>query len=68
MSAVIDLYSERCLDLREAGRFLGLCTRTVVREIQRGKLRAFRAGRKWRIQMSELRRYMEAGTVGVCHV
>jgi hypothetical protein len=41
MSAVIDLYSERCLDLREAGRFLGLCTRTVVREIQRGKLRAF---------------------------
>jgi excisionase family DNA binding protein len=60
--------SERCLDLREAGSFLGLCTRTVIREIHRGKLRAFRAGRKWRIQMSELRRYIEAGTVGVRHV
>ena len=68
MSAVIELDSERCLDLQETGRFLGLCTRTIIREIQRGKLRAFRAGRKWRIQMSELRRYMEAGTVGVRHV
>jgi excisionase family DNA binding protein len=68
MSAVIDLDSERCLDLREAGRFLGLCTRTVIREIQRGRLRAFRAGRTWRIQMSELRRYIEAGTMGVPHV
>lgn len=56
---------ERCLDLKEASAFLGTCTRTVTREIQRGKLRAFRVGRKWKIQMCELRRYMERQTIGV---
>lgn len=56
---------ECCLGLKEASLFLGTCTRTVTREIQRGKLRAFRVGRKWKIQMCDLRRYMEQQTIGV---
>ena len=48
-----------CVSLLEAGRLLGVCGRTVRREIDRGKLRAFRAGWKWKIRMSELRRYMQ---------
>lgn len=56
---------ERCLGLKEASLFLGTCTRTVTREIQRGKLRAFRVGRKWKIQMCDLRRYMDRQTIGV---
>lgn len=55
------LEEERCLDVVEVSRILGVCVRTVIREIQRGRLRAFRVGRKWKIQLSELRRYMEQG-------
>jgi excisionase family DNA binding protein len=58
-----------CLSLREASRFLGVCVRTVRREIERGRLPAFRVGcRSLRIRMSELRRYMEREPVGVQHV
>lgn len=57
------LEEERCLDVVEVSRILGVCVRTVIREIQRGRLRAFRVGRKWKIQLSELRRYMEQGLI-----
>jgi excisionase family DNA binding protein len=50
---------DRCVGLAEAGRILGVCVRTVTREIQRGRLRAFRVGRKWKIQTRDLRRYMD---------
>ena len=50
---------DRCLSLKEAGGILGVCVRTVRREIDRGRLAAFRVGRSLRIRMSELRRYME---------
>jgi excisionase family DNA binding protein len=56
---------DRCLSLREASRLLGVCVRTVRREIERGRLIAFRVGRSLRIKMSELRRYMEREAVGV---
>lgn len=49
---------EQCVSLKEAGRILGVCVRTVRREIDRGKLAAFRVGRNLRIKLSELRRYM----------
>jgi excisionase family DNA binding protein len=54
-----------CVGLSRAAKILGVCVRTVRREIDRGKLRAFRAGRLWKIQMSELRRYMEGEAVTV---
>ena len=54
-----------CVSLREASRLLGVCVRTVRREIDRGRLSAFRVGRNLRIKLSELRRYMEREAVAV---
>jgi len=48
-----------CVSLREASCRLGVCVRTVRREIDRGRLAAFRVGRNLRITLNELRRYME---------
>jgi excisionase family DNA binding protein len=56
---------EQCVSLKEAGRILGVCVRTVRREIDRRKLAAFRVGRNLRIKVSELRRYMGKELVGV---
>jgi excisionase family DNA binding protein len=49
-----------CVSLLRAARILGVCVRTVRREIDRGRLSAFRVGRNLRIRISELRRYMES--------
>jgi excisionase family DNA binding protein len=57
-----------CVSLSRAAQILGVCVRTVRREIERGRLAAFRVGRSLRIRMSELRRYMESQPVGVQHV
>jgi len=54
-----------CVSLSRAAKILGVCVRTVRREIERGKLIAFRVGRSLRIRMSELRRYMEEQTIGL---
>ena len=54
-----------CVSLSRAAKILGVCVRTVRREIERGRLIAFRVGRSLRIRMSELRRYMEEQTMGL---
>jgi excisionase family DNA binding protein len=51
--------ADRAVSLREAGRILGVCARTVRREIERRRLMAFRVGRSLRIRMTDLRHYME---------
>jgi len=57
---------QECVSLREASRLLGVCVRTIRREIDRGRLSAFRVGRRnLRIKLSELRRYMEREAVAV---
>ena len=56
---------DRGMTLREAAKFLGVCVRTVRREIERGALVAFRVGRSLRIRMSELQRYIERHTIGI---
>jgi excisionase family DNA binding protein len=56
---------DECVSLSRAARILGVCVRTVRREIQRRELPAFRVGRSLRIKMSELRRYMEREPIGV---
>ncbi len=53
-----------CVSLREAGRRLGVCARTIRREIERGRLKAIRVGRSLRIRVEELRRYMEQQAIG----
>lgn len=57
------LAESECVGLSGAAKILGVCVRTVRREIDRNKLRAFRTGRLWKIRMSELRRYMESEAV-----
>jgi len=54
-----------CVSLARAAKILGVCVRTVRREIDRGRLAAFRVGRSLRIRMSELLRYMESEAVAV---
>lgn len=56
---------EQRVSLKEAGRILGVCARTVRREIDRRKLTAIRVGRNLRIKLSELRRYMEREALAV---
>jgi excisionase family DNA binding protein len=56
---------DRCVSLQEAGKRLSVCVRTVRREIDRGRLNAFRVGKIWRIRMSELQRYMESEAIAV---
>ena len=60
--------ADECVSLSRAATILGVCVRTVRREIDRGKLLAIRVGRSLRIRMSELRRYMQSHPVGVQHV
>jgi len=55
---------DECVSLSRAAEKLDVCVRTVRREIDRGRLAAFRVGRSLRIRMSELRRYMERELVG----
>ena len=56
---------DECVSLSRAAEILGVCVRTVRREIDRRRLAAFRVGRNLRIKMSELRRYMEREPVGI---
>ena len=56
--------ADECVSLSRAAKILGVCVRTVRREVGRGRLAAFRVGRNLRIRMSELRRYMEREPVG----
>jgi excisionase family DNA binding protein len=56
---------DQCVSLLRAAKILGVCVRTLRREIERGKITAFRVGRNLRIKMSELRRYMEQELAGV---
>lgn len=56
---------ERCVSLKEAARLLHVCVRTLRREIERGRLSAFRVGRSLRIKLSELRRYMNQEPVSI---
>ncbi len=55
--------SDACVSLAQVAQCLGVCQRTVRREIDRGRLAAFRVGRSVRIRMGELRRYMESEMV-----
>jgi excisionase family DNA binding protein len=69
MNERADADVDQCVSLSRAAKILGVCVRTVRREIDRRRLPAFRVGRRsLRIRMSELRRYIEHESVGVGHV
>ena len=45
------------VDLIEAARLLTVSTKTIRREINRGKLKALRIGRVWRVRIAEINSY-----------
>lgn len=47
------------VDLPEAAQMLGVCTATVRREIDRGKLRGLKIGRVYRVRIAELHAYLK---------
>lgn len=47
------------VDLAQAGAMLGVCTATIRREIDRGRLRAVRIGRVYRVRVAELHAYLK---------
>ena len=65
MNERTDADVDQCVSLSRAAKILGVCVRTVRREIDRRRLAAFRVGRNLRIKMSELRRYMDQQPVNV---
>jgi len=46
------------VDIHEAGRILGVCARTIRREIDRDNLKAFKVGRVWRVRITAIGEYM----------
>jgi len=45
--------------LDEAGKMLGVCGRTVLREIERGHLKGLKVGHQWRVRLAELQAYLK---------
>ncbi|MBK6599928.1 MAG: helix-turn-helix domain-containing protein [Proteobacteria bacterium] len=65
----IEAIVPRYLSLAEAGTIASFSTRTLRRAIAAGKLRAHHVGRNVRIELGELRRWIEAdgaAAVGSC--
>lgn len=53
-----NIFEKKVLTRAEAAEYLGVCRETVRRELERGKLRGFKAGKHWRVEREELDRYM----------
>lgn len=47
------------VDIYEAARMLGVHANTIRREIDRGRLRAVKIGRVWRVRVAELHSYLK---------
>lgn len=47
------------VDVKEAARMLGICTKTLRREVNRGELAAVRIGKAVRIRVAELHAYLK---------
>ena len=61
MDNMLNVSTEPALavDLPEAAGMLSVCVKTLRREICRGKLKALRIGRVWRIRVPELHAYLK---------
>ena len=46
------------VDINQAAHMIGVSDDTIRREIDRGRLRAVKIGRVWRIRISELEAYL----------
>lgn len=50
-----------CIGLDEAARVVGVSRKTMLREVRRGNLPAFRIGRNWRVRVAVLHAYIRRG-------
>lgn len=54
--------SDQLLTIQQTARTLGVSNLTVYRLIKRGRLRALRVGRDFRVRNSDLARYRDSRT------
>lgn len=52
----------KILTLKQVGEILGVTDRTIQNLIERGDMRGFRVGGRWRVEESELPAYIERQT------
>ena len=60
-SSGVNVFESLVYTLKEAAKRLGVCTKTLRREIDAGRLKAFFVGRQLRIRAAELEAYMKRG-------
>jgi excisionase family DNA binding protein len=60
----ISTLSTPLMSVADAADLLGVGCRTILNEIDRGNLPAFRIGRLWRIKQSDLSAYLRARFIG----
>lgn len=61
LRAAIGRPSADTVSTLEAARLLGVCQATVLKRIRLGNLRAFRIGKLWRVDASQLQRFDQWG-------
>lgn len=50
---------ERLFTFEEVADYCGVSVKTILRETQRGKLKAVKVGRQWRIKPEDLDEYLK---------
>jgi excisionase family DNA binding protein len=55
---VVEMY-----DVEQAAQYLGVHSRTIIREINRGNLEAYKIGKGFKVKRAELDRYLETHKV-----
>lgn len=53
------MVSEEPINAKEAGKMLGVTSRTVIRMAERGEIPAFRVGDLWKFHASDIQKYIE---------
>jgi excisionase family DNA binding protein len=54
--------TKKVYTLEEVGRFVGVGVRTVREHVKRGKLKAAKIGRAYRVTPERLQEYLDRGT------
>lgn len=57
---------DRLYTLTETASYLRVSTATILREVQRGRLRGLKIQRQWRFLGGDIRRYLDAAATDKC--
>ncbi|MGC4048342.1 MAG: helix-turn-helix domain-containing protein [Paludibaculum sp.] len=61
---MVEPTNEPFMTIAEVAARVGVSTKTVRREIKRGRLHAYRIGATWRVSLEQLEGWLEAGGQG----